>query len=362
MKVIKVRTLTFHRVLNYGAVLQAYALCKFLNSLGYDAKVVDYLPYYFALQTYRPSKGFRKSIDKLKKIMKFRSFRKDFLPMTDKTYFSVGGLNSACNVNAYICGSDQVWNYRLTDGVYDRGFFLDFEVGNAKRIAFAASAGGESIEGADDVGRYLSSFDAIGVRESLLADQLMALPDLVDSRVVVDPTLLLESYSEIANYNVLPEGDFLLTYVVGSGNTLELFDSYVREIKKTCSLPIVHVGSKNIDSADMSVLDIGPREWVAFFERASFIVTNSFHGTAFAINFKKQFLFVPHGKTQLNQRQYTLLGNVGLMCRCVDNLSVVPSLKNLEPIDYNKVSPVLRDIVDSSKKFLVDSLGDCHGD
>ena len=137
----KIYTVTFQRVLNYGAILQTYALHKFLKDSGFDAKVLDYAPLYFMMQTCRPAKGIKKTIDKYKKYKKFNDFRKQHLLLTPKTYFTQASLSKLPSVHAAICGSDQIWNKNLTGNRFDPVFFLDFTSSNTKRIAFAASAG-----------------------------------------------------------------------------------------------------------------------------------------------------------------------------------------------------------------------------
>lgn len=357
MSVKKVRTLTFHHALNYGAVLQAYALCKFLNNKGYEAKVANYFPLYFAIQTLRPAKGVRKTLDKYRKLQRFRKFRKEFMPVDGKVCLRASKIARKKEVHAYICGSDQIWNKKLTAGNYDDGFLINFDVGQARRIAYAASAGGESIADSGVVKDCLRKFDQIGVREELLAKELSSHTCLQKPEVVVDPSLLIKDYGEVANYDRVPSSAYILTYVVGSGETLRFFDEQVAKITRNYDIPVVHIGSKDISSADFSVLDIGPSEWVAFFEKADFIITNSFHGTAFSINFEKQFVFVPHCQRQLNQRQFTLLKKVGLEWRCISEPECKGSLKDLDLIDYGVVSPRLEEVVSQSKEFLLNSLG-----
>lgn len=349
----KVRTLTFHRVLNYGAVLQAYALAKTVRDMGYDCKVADYTPLYFLYQIYRPAKGFKKSYDKLLKILRFSKFRKKYLPMTGRLHLKTKTMEAESGIHAYICGSDQVWNKSITNGRADKGFLIDFETKDARKIAFAASSGGNSLMDDKSYSDILNDYYTIGVRESVLKDDIEKMG--MDATVVVDPSLLIKDYSEIMDFTRVPSGDFLLTYVVGSGKTLKQFDDYVGELKKSTGIPVVHIGSKGLSSADISILDIGPSDWISFFEKAKFIVTNSFHGTAFSLNFEKQFIFVPHIKKSLNERQITLLKSVGLLDRA--ELTCYEYSKYIN-IDYSIVTPKLARIVDSSRFFLRESLAD----
>mgnify|MGYP003385755990 CR=1 FL=1 len=352
---LKVRVLTFHQALNYGAVLQAYALCKTLNDAGYDAKVSNYLPYYFAFQIYRPAKGIKKSIEKLRKIIGFYQFRKKNLPTTEGLFFFPRNLGAREDVHAFICGSDQIWNKKLTSNNYDDGYFLNFETHGGLRIAYAASSGGEIIANDSYVKQVLHSFDSIGVREASLSKDINA--NSLTSTVVLDPSLLIKDYDAVISYERVPQVEYILTYVVGSGETLLGFNDYVEQLKKKTNLIVLHIGSKGIASSDMEILDISPGDWVGFFKRAAFVVTNSFHGTAFSINFEKQFLFYPHGQRTLNQRQETLLKAVNLENRNTEVVGSFDSIESLESIDYTVVTPKLSSIVETSRDFLLQSLG-----
>lgn len=351
---LKIKTLTFHRALNYGATLQAYALSKYLRDEGYDCKVMNYLPKNFLLQTYRPAKGVSKSLNKFKKLMRFRTFWKKHLPVTSKVYFNDKSLTNNDNTYAYICGSDQVWNRSVTSNKNDNGYFLNFETKKARKIAYAASSGGASLlDDSVDVVSKLKNFHSIGVREASLAEEISTLSEVDNATVVLDPSLLIKDYSEVECYDRVPDYDFLLTYVVGSGETLTFFDESVDRIKKTIGLPVVHIGANDIASSDYSILNIGPQDWVAFFKRAKFIVTNSFHGTAFSINFNKQFYSIAHRIDKLNQRQLTLLAGVGLEDRFLSDFFNDMEVKK---IDYSEVDKKLEALVLSSKEFLIDSL------
>lgn len=352
----KIYTITFQKVLNNGAALQAYALAKFLKDSSYNVEVIDYLPRYFLLQTYRPAKGISKSIDKLKKIISFSRFNSRYLPLTRKLYLTGNSLKNIRDAHAVVCGSDQVWNPHLTNGKIDSAFFLDFASVNTRRIAYAASAGSSRLlDSRDTAAPLLRKLHAIGVREDILASDISTITPELHAEVVVDPSLLIRDYSEVENHSRVPKHDFLVTYVVGSGQTLDIFNSYIEKLKKIVNLPVYHIGAKAIAAADVNILDIGPDEWVAFFHAAKFVGTNSFHGTAFSVNFEKEFLFFPHTVENLNARQKTLLSRIDLMDRMI---SKPEDLENycIKPINYTEATPKLDSIINSSKKFLLSAL------
>lgn len=351
----KVYIITFQKALNYGAALQAYALAKFLRSSDFEVEIIDYMPTYFMFQTYRPAKGIKKSIEKFKKILAFSAFSSKHLPLTKNRYFSSKSISKISDGDAFICGSDQIWNYRLTGGKFDKAFFLDFAPAETRRIAYAASAGSIRVhDHTSEVKELTSKFYAIGAREETLASDLEDMIDKTRLTVVVDPSLLIKDYIDVYDQQRIPATKYILSYVVGSGEMLAKYEDAVIELKKTTNIPIIHIGAKHINSADVNILDISPGEWVSFIKNADFVITNSFHGTAFSINLEKQFIFIPHILENLNARQTTLLNRVGLMNRCANDTKDVRY--DEQAINYSEVSPKLESVVHASKQFLLESL------
>ncbi|MCP2022380.1 UNVERIFIED_ORG: adenosine/AMP kinase [Pseudomonas reinekei] len=351
----KVYVITFQKALNYGAALQAYALAKFLRSSNFEVEIIDYMPTYFMLQTYRPAKGIKKSIEKFKKILAFSSFSSKHLPLTKNRYFSSKSISRISDGDAFICGSDQIWNYRLTGGKFDKAFFLDFVPAESRRIAYAASAGSIRVhDHTSEVKELTSKFYAIGAREETLASDLENIIDKNRLAVVVDPSLLIKDYIDVYDQQRIPATKYILSYVVGSGEMLARYEQAVAELKKSTNIPVIHIGAKHINSADINILDVSPGEWVSFIKNADFVITNSFHGTAFSINLEKQFIFIPHILKNLNARQTTLLNRVGLMSRCANDTNDIRYDKHA--IDYSEVSPKLESVVLASKQFLLESL------
>lgn len=353
----KIYIVTFHHVLNNGGLLQAYALVKFLRSKHLDAEILNYKPWYFLLQTYRPAIGIKKSISKIKKILAFRKFRRKNLSISTKSYYTSKSLKKINNATAFICGSDQIWNRSLTGGSIDPAYYLNFADSSAKKIAYAASAGSSSVASAwSSIGPLLKNFSAVGLREKATYLEIAKLAPELKPKLVVDPSLLIDNYDAIADFTRVPKGDFLLTYIVGSGESLRLFDEFVLNSKKIINLPVVHIGAKNIDSCDFFFDGVGPDEWVAFFKSAKFVITNSFHGTAFSVNFQKQFIFFPNCNELLNERQMTLLSSLGIEDRRLTELTEPSEDTPLSTIDYEIVTPRLNSMVEESSKFLLGSL------
>ena len=372
-------TFTYQRALNFGATLQAYALAKFLNDNKLPTQVVDYLPPYMHWQTKRPMKSLKGSIEKYKKYRKFSAFRRQFMPLTPKTFYSRNGLKRLVDPSAFVVGSDQVWNPNLHGesrdkktgkANFDMTYLFDFPLPEAyqtrvKKVAYAASAG--SVRFRDITNRQIqdaiSGFDAIGCRERILEQDVKVSLDewnacnstKPQTDTVLDPSLLIRDYSEIELSQLVPKHDYVVSYVVGSGDMLSTFEKRVSEAKHLFGLPVIHLGAKAIASADQNVLDIGPREWLTYIKNAKYVITNSFHGCAFSLNFNRQFTLIPHKLTELNQRQKTLLEGVGLSERLLADGEAI-SEENCRPIDFNEVNKNLDALIRHSQRFLIEAL------
>ena len=372
-------TFTYQRALNFGATLQAYALAKFLNDNELPTQVVDYLPPYMHWQTKRPMKSLKGSIEKYKKYRKFSAFRRQFMPLTPKTFYSRNGLKRLVDPSAFVVGSDQVWNPNLHGesrdkktgkANFDMTYLFDFPLPEAyqtrvKKVAYAASAG--SVRFRDITNRQIqdaiSGFDAIGCRERILEQDVKVSLDESNAcnstkpqtDTVLDPSLLIRDYSEIELSQLVPKHDYVVSYVVGSGDMLSTFEKRVSEAKHLFGLPVIHLGAKAIASADQNVLDIGPREWLTYIKNAKYVITNSFHGCAFSLNFNRQFTLIPHKLTELNQRQKTLLEGVGLSERLLADGEAI-SEGNCRPINFNEVNKNLDALIRHSQRFLIEAL------
>lgn len=346
-----VYTLTFHEVLNVGAVLQAYALQKFLQGAGYDSQVLNYRPPYFLWQIYRPAKGLRRAIAKLATIRKFRAFRKAHLEMSPWQFHGPSGLKRAGQAHAVVCGSDQVWNRYLTGGDYDPVFFLD-GVGPARKIAYGASSGGRSLQpGRAVVEPYLRAFDAIGVREEFLRRDIVDSGMVDRADVVVDPTFLLSDYEAVIDRRMVPEGGrYIASYEVSDDESRRHFAERVAAIKEKLGLPVVHLGAKPIACADTVYGNLSPGEWLGLISKAHLVCTNSFHGVALSLNLRRGLAFVPHVDPEKNVRVLGLLDHVGL-----GHLVVGANSFDADGhIDYQTAG--LEAAIARSKAFLIDSL------
>lgn len=321
---MKVGILTFHNVVNYGAVLQAYALQKFLEDKGYEVEVIDYQNNYFK-KFYSPfyiTKPYlRKTLymlyafgQKSKRLKIFAEFRNKFLKQSSEQYTPANIKDIDDKYDCIIVGSDQVWNLVLSDG--DENYFLPF-VNRARKVSYAASIGLKEIpeKYKEIFGKLVNSFDIISVREKSAAELLK---DYTNKNISVnnDPVLLLtkEKWGKLdIEKNKVCAGDYIVVYKINRDDSY----LYADELAKKTGLPVIVIKpDKTCKINCKKVKCASPDQFVSLFYNAKYVVTDSFHGTVFSIIFEKQFLYVPDtSKDNRNIRILDLLDKVGLKNR-----------------------------------------------
>ncbi|MBO7581400.1 MAG: polysaccharide pyruvyl transferase family protein [Bacteroidaceae bacterium] len=312
---MKICTITCQNADNHGARLQCYALVRHLQKQGHDVKVIDYRPYYmrgFRLW-YWPGisiKGWIKFFwcfpDRMRKVLRHRdfdAFSKKYIPLT-RVYYCIEELRKdPPEADMYIAGSDQIWNTTFPNGT-DPGYYLDFGSKEVRRESFAASfATTEVVPSAREfVKENLKRFDKITVREQ---SALKILEDLgCHGTLQEDPVFLLsaEEWNEIADGT--GEGEkYVLVYDFYA-------DQKIREeaqlLAKEKALKIYAICPHELRYADKNFVYAGPETFVSLIKNASYVVSNSFHGTVFAMIYHVPFKVVdrPDG---LNVRMHDLL-------------------------------------------------------
>ena len=287
---MKVAVLTFRWANNYGALLQAFGLRRALESLGAEVVFPDYAPAGYRVPWWRPL-GLRQGVLFRPELMKRRCarFRRDYLPGTPRCDSAARLAETCRECDAVVVGSDQVWNGNGSGG-FNPVYFLDFALWpNCRRISYAACFGQVDQPPATQAsaGTLLKKFDALSVRNELSRNLVRRLSGR-DAAVVLDPTLL-HDYADL-----VPEpprdGKYILVYSIGSGHRA-LGEWIAARARLKLGMPVVTLyPDARFGGADRQVLTAGPREWLALVKGAGLVVTNSFHGTAFALGMGKRFI------------------------------------------------------------------------
>ena len=307
----KIGILTFQRAINYGAVLQMYALQKIVRNLGgiaeiidYDCRMISYVYKPFPFRAlYHPKILIRTlynyNIQKSRN-RKFAQFEKKYMNFSEKLVKNEL-IRISDSYDTYIVGSDQVWNPFITGG--DTAYFLDFVKNNHKKFSYAASFGISSWprEYKIPVGSLMELFRSISIREKTGSNIVRKLTTQTPPLIVsVDPVFLLDcdEWRRFVNAST-EQKPYIFIYVVGSGNQSDIY-YYAEKLAKEKNLNIINLRyNKSLRHKEFNlghmVYDASPDEFVSYIGNAACVVTDSFHATAFSVIFHKDmYVSKPH--------------------------------------------------------------------
>ncbi len=306
---VKVGILTFHRATNYGTALQAFATEKGIKKLYVDTEVIDYRPEYIERTLKTRKLRNARSIKEILSIMinavlypkmakrKAESFKRFFslMDISDKVCYTTDEVAKvASEYDAVLTGSDQLFNRNITAD--DMTYFLPFE--HSRKISFASSFGERSLskERIEEIAGFFSGFYALSVREKtahkIMQDIKAVNPSAKSATSVLDPTFLLtkDDWNKYADDKLkLPKGGYILTYYMIE---TPLLREITRALKAKTGLKVVNIKPSKkqvLFRQGKNLAFAGPSEFLACYKNASYVVTNSFHGTAFAINYSIPF-------------------------------------------------------------------------
>lgn len=312
---MRIGILTFHRAHNYGAVLQCFALQEYLKGQGHDISVIDYEPRHFyefynwfhpeLLKVRNPLEFVRRIkllIDKKRRYKAFDNF------IEGKLRLCKLGTIFTNPFDVVIVGSDQVWNY---SGGFDPYYWGAIKFPKlTKVVSYAASMQDKwEPEVEPIIKQLLENFDKISVRESSLRNSLVRLTGNTEIKNVVDPTLLL-STDDWVKVSVKPniQKPYLLLYLVQYSAEA---DRIAHQIAKEKNLELVYLTTDVDAYTHKAVRVTAPEQFVGLFQYADFVVSASFHGTVFSLQFNKPFFSYKMGIGR-DARVASLLAPLGL--------------------------------------------------
>lgn len=337
---MRVGIMTFHRAHNFGAMLQAYGLQNALNKLGAECSIVDYKCEKIekSYKTFLVERASLKSLlsavyhfpNRYIRRNRFESFNNKYLKKSDQIYDRGNIQDSLDQYDCFITGSDQVWNEELTGN--DKNYFLKFAVGK-KKISYAASLGRTRLteKQKEEYSELLSDFSFISVREESAQE---ALADILnkDVELVVDPVFLLskEEWKRFIAEN--KHGDYIFMYELHENNTRKL----AQKIAEKTGLKIITIpndlrGGLTAEKIYAPTVE----EFLNLIYHAQYVVTDSFHVSAFAVIFNKEYyglLKTNSNLRGLNSRLETLTARLGIKGRLFDSIN---DFEVAEALDYS---------------------------
>lgn len=367
---MKISVITCHCPHNYGAVLQAAALQRWLLGRGVDAEVIDYRPDYlmrsqrlgyvgdarFARNPLLRLLYLAASLPfRLRRRFVFARFLRRELRCTPDRYPDSDALRrNPPRADRYICGSDQIWNTDLPNG-RDEAFYLTFVTDPSRRHAYAASVAvrlSRQSGGAALLLSRLGQFGSLSVREDTTAALLSAWLGRTVSQTV-DPVFLLraEEWDDIAARDAapLPTDPYVLTYPMGDGRSVF---PVAEAVARAAGLPLYAVSFSlhRHPAVERQFRACSPGRFLQLVRGASCVVSNSFHGTAFALIYRRDFWAC--GIPATGDRIGSLLRLAGLESRFVPEGAHLSPAELLRPVDYAEAVPRLQRAVASSEEFL----------
>ncbi len=355
---MNIKVITRHGPSNYGSLLQSIATIKALEKLGHTAEIIDYQRkdergVHMVLTQLQQKARYSNPLRKLAYILvrypiekyaqgKFDKMRKRWLKMT-RHISRYDGLQEL-DADVFMTGSDQVWGPTM-NGHYDKAYFLDFVKDGRKKVSYAGSFGKTKFD-TDTENAYkemLSKYDKITVREDSAVKMMQGwgLSNCIGQ--VLDPTLLLNK-EEWENTLITKNSDdkyrgkkYILLYLI---HNYPEHSAYALRFAKAHNLELIRVnpflhqarnGGKFICCPDVS-------EFLALIKNATYMLTDSFHGTCFAINLNVQFVeLLPLNAT--SARNQSILELTKLEDRILHNYYDYSIIE--KNIDYSVVNAIL---------------------
>lgn len=356
---MRICTITCHDVYNAGASLQAYALQTYLKSLGHDVRIVDYKPPYLsnhfrftALNNAIYDKPFVKQAYLLAKLpgrlralpkkWAFDAFTGEYLNLS-RRYCSAAALEyDPPEADVYLAGSDQIWNPTFPNGK-DPAFYLHF-VQAGIRASYAASFSVDEFpqELAAQTAQMLARFQHISVREQSGLRILEKL-GIRNATAVLDPVFLLPR-AQWESLAVKPRNckePYLLVYDFDNGGEVR---QLAERIAKARGLKIYSIFRARY--ATRCFCNCGPLEFLWLVKNADFVLSNSFHATAFSVIFQREFAVVRR-EDGLNSRMQDFLALLGIPERMCSADAEIET-----KIDWNAVSTRLEEAIERSKGYI----------
>lgn len=365
---MKIGIITYHSAYNFGSVLQAYATQECVRELGHDVGIINYrLKSQEAF--YKPSaqmtpKGIIKMLldigkktSKENRIEKYENFIAQKMDLTSEFSEPEEFYKCFSDFDILISGSDQIWNkysneLRSVDWKYMEPYLLHGFPG--KKISYASSVVTMQEQDLQHICRYLMGFHSIACREENAAASIRKITNK-EVVAVCDPTLLLEKerWRSLCDDREVIHGDYVLLYTLG---TFKKANHVVNQVSKcfpdkkiVVLAPLASIMKKgNCET----LIDVGPAEFLKLIDKAKLVITDSYHGTLFSINFNKNFYyFSDPEKNEI--RIVEVLKRLGLMERMISGEGKFEMDK---PIEYGAVTKRLRPFREQSRQYLADAL------
>jgi len=352
--------ITFHRAVNYGAVLQCFALQQTLDNIGVDNEVIDYrCKFIESHYSYVPTvsiihiKQFIRECLQFPKKYKARKNFDDFLMnnihLSAKYLTTDDILKKHQYYDAIITGSDQVWNLSISGE--DTAYLLDFAGDDVKKISYAASLGPIEIESKylNQIKEFIKKFKVVSLREPAAVETISRIYDK-DVEIDVDPTVLPDDsiWNTLVSKSNLKEEKFIFVYLMQDSDILR---EKAMQIANEKNLKILFIGMvDNIHIKGRNMKGASVEDFLWMIKNAEYIVTNSFHGIMFSLRFEKKFYWAYQKGKKMSNPRFDMLNQYYGIEKCCCNKN------NLHDLDYEyirkKMNEQRQKSIENLKKYI----------
>lgn len=368
---------------NYGGNLQAYALNRYINSLGFESEQLCYQVIIDrsqksklkrALNVFNPKKLCSYLLSKFKRRKKSKSlgntlntrhkkieqFNRCQIDHSEKVYDESNIRKCIDNYDIFVAGSDQIWNLSY----YFPAYFLEFVPKTKIKVSYAASVTMDFLtnEQKNVFKNHLKDYSAISVRER---EAVSLLADCTNMSVewVLDPTMLLtkNQWEKISSESLIDE-PYIFCYFLGSDeNERNLAKQFANKRNfKIATIPYLNGYNKSDDEfGEYKIFDAGVEDFLSLIRNAEYVFTDSFHAVVFSGIFEKQYVvFQRAGSGFMASRIYTLCELYETQDRFCDTKerATLKYIEGLENIDYQRPLNKLNEMKEKSKKYLKENL------
>lgn len=373
----KIAIVAPHEETNFGTLLQAFSLAKVIRDLGYECEYISYTPYYKKSLWERFCKKLKSVFMKKRTVTMLgyekddysfwykpdfavirkhaSEFAKNRIPYSSIVYTPKTIYQSNKNYNKFIVGSDQTWSMERYFGEYPF-YYLYFVNKHGKKYSYAPSLGTTHLteQHKKILSKYLEDFALLSCREQKNCDSLS---ELVGKPVelVGDPTMLLDKsfWLDFSVETELPE-KYVLAYILGDKASISEF---AEVLGRKHNIPVYYVLTRpDYINKEFVLRDLAVDQWVYAIANATFVVTDSFHGTLFSINLNKQFYSFSkrvnnNSILNDNDRIMDFLNTIGLANRFVND-GDQKQICDGSVIDYNVINPSVAALREKSLSFI----------
>lgn len=352
---------------NYGGLLQAYALTKYLNVIGksaeqislsltdmnFPSKKLSVKPALKYTAKYMLNQFFAYGLNTRKQ--RCAAFRKK-IPHSENVYSSTNVCNCIEDYDIFITGSDQVWNM---DWFFEP-YFLTFVPEGKRKVSYAASIGKNELTESqrEFFKKVLEDFFAISVRERDTVELLTPLAGM-DVKYTLDPTLLLDSkdWDEISSPRLVNK-PYVFCYFLGRDKRLrKIAKQYaLKNNLKLVTIPHLqqHFECNDMFFGDEQFIGASPEDFISLIKYSDCVLTDSFHASVFSCIYKVPFFtFQRKGNEKMGNRIKSLTELFGCPERFCDieERFKLQYLMNIKCIEFGENSRYLEE-KDQSRDFL----------